>query len=239
MSQERKRILVKTLLGNSNLSVKEISRKIGVSIATVYRIKSRKVNNIGLKHRKGAGRPSILRKSIRRSLTQQTRRKPYLSVVLWRILTGKPSHETVWRAMKDLDYSKSYPDKKPMVSEKNRLVRVKWAKKHKYPKKSWYKTVFIDEMSIWLARGRIKLWTKSGQKRTPTTKHTPKINVWAGFSSMGTFPLCIFTNNMNSEMFINILEGYLLTQAEVYHKDDWRLVTDNDPKHTTLAFAES
>ena len=59
-------------------------------------------------------------------------------------------------------------------------------------------------------------------------------------------------------MFINILEGYLLTQAEVYHKDDWRLVMDNDPKHTskivkqfltqnipnhpkptTLAFAES
>ena len=73
MSQERKRILVKTLLGNSNLSVKEISRKIGVSIATVYRIKSRKVNNIGLKHRKGAGRPSILRKSIRRSLANQTK----------------------------------------------------------------------------------------------------------------------------------------------------------------------
>ena len=134
--------------------------------------------------------------------------------------------------MKDLDYSKSYPDKKTMVSEKNRLVRVNGQRSTSTP--SWYKTVFIDEMSIWLARGRIKLWTKSGQKRTaPTTKHTPKINVWAGFSSMGTFPLCIFTNNMNSEMFINILEGYLLTQAEVYHKDDWRLVMDNDPKYTS------
>ena len=85
MSQERKRILVKMLLDNSNLSVKEISRKIGVSIATVYRIKSRKVDTIGLKHRKGAGRPSM-RKSIRRSLTQQTRGKPYLSVRHCRIL---------------------------------------------------------------------------------------------------------------------------------------------------------
>ena len=132
---KRKRILVKTLLDNSNLSVKEISRKIGESIATVYRIKSRKVNHIGLKHHKGAGGPSILRKSIRRSLTQQTRRKNYLSVrTLAHLVPGKPSHETVWRAMKDLDYSKSYPDKKPLVNEKNRLVRVKWARSTSTPK---------------------------------------------------------------------------------------------------------
>ena len=89
-------------------------------------------------------------------------------------------------------------------------------------------------MSIWLSRGRIKMWTKSDTKRTaPTTKHTPKINVWAGFSSMGTFPLSIFTDNMNSQMFITILEGHLLTQAEVFHQNEWRLVMDNDPKHTS------
>ena len=116
------------------------------------------------------------------------------------------------------------------MSEKNRLARVQWAKKHKYPKKAWNKTVYTDERSIWLSRGRIKMWTKSDTKRTaPTTKHTPKINVWAGFSSMGTFPLSIFADNMNSQMFITILEGHLLTQAEVFHQNGWRLVMDNDP----------
>ncbi|KAI6655306.1 hypothetical protein LOD99_2141 [Oopsacas minuta] len=121
-----------------------------------------------------------------------------------------------------------------MISEKNRLARLQWAKKYKYPKKAWYQTVFIDEMSIWLARGRIKMWTKSGQKRiVSTTKHSLKINVWAGFSSMGTFPLCIFTENMNSQMFVDILEGHLLTQAEIFHRNEWRLVMDNDPKHTS------
>ena len=71
-------------------------------------MKSRKQDNIGLEHRKGAGRPSKLRLSIRKSISQQIRRKPYLSLrTLANLVPGKPSHETVWRAMKDLDYTKN------------------------------------------------------------------------------------------------------------------------------------
>ena len=122
-----------------------------------------------------------------------------------------------------------------MLSEKNRLFRIQWAKKFKYPKKQWAKTVFADEMSIWLSRGQIKMWTKSDRERfVPTTKHTPKINVWAAFSSMGTFPLCIFNQNMDSTLFLDILQGHLLAQAEVFHENDWQLVMDNDPKHTAI-----
>ncbi|KAI6649511.1 hypothetical protein LOD99_11876 [Oopsacas minuta] len=50
---------------------------------------------------------------------------------------------------------------------------------------------------------------------------------------MGTFPLCIFTDNIDAKMFIRILEGHLLTQAEIFHQDQWRLAMDNDPKHTS------
>ena len=65
---------------------------------------------------------------------------------------------------------------------------------------------------------------KIGQKRfAPTTKHVPKIHVWAGFSSMGTFPLCIFTENMNSDMFLQIIEGHLLTQA--CHESQWLCIS--------------
>ncbi|KAI6659674.1 hypothetical protein LOD99_14597 [Oopsacas minuta] len=78
------------------------------------------------------------------------------------------------------------------------------------------------------------MWTKSDQKRiVPTTKHSPKINVRAGFSPMGIFPLCILTENMNSQMFIDILEGHLLTHAEIFHRNEWRLVMDNDTKHSS------
>ena len=55
---------------------------------------------------------------------------------------------------------------------------------------------------------------------------------------MGTFPLSIFTDNMNSQMFIIILEGHLLAQAEVFHQNEWRLVMNNDPKHISKVVKE-
>ena len=219
----------------SYLSVQDISNSLGVSLSTVYRVKSRSSNSAGLGRKKGSGRPPKLRLSIQRSIAQQIKCKPYLSLrTLAHLAPGTPSHETVRRALKRLDYKKKYPANPPLVSERNRTYRVQWARKFKYPKKLWYQTIFADEMSIWLSRGKIKMWTKSDKTRiVRTTKHVPKINVWAAFSAMGTFPLCIFTENMNSEMFIRILEGHLLSQAEVFHQDQWRLAMDDDPKHTS------
>ena len=229
MSQLRKRQLVDTLLTSTNYSPKEIARRADVSLATVYNVKSRQK----LEHKKGAGRPKTIRNRIKPSLCQQIRRKPFLSL---RTLASQQSigasFSTVGRALRDLDYSKHSPCKIPMISEKNRLYRIKWAKKHACPKKAWSQTTFLDEMSIWLSRGNLKMWTKSGRKRlVPTVKHTPKINVWAAFSSMWTFPLSIFNHNMNSDMFLWILQTHLISQAFVFHENAWRVVMDNDPKH--------
>ena len=67
MSQRRKRLQIETLLGSSDLSVTQISKKLGFSVATIYRAKSGKQHNAGLEHHKGAGRPPRLRLSIKRS----------------------------------------------------------------------------------------------------------------------------------------------------------------------------
>ena len=43
------------------------------------------------------------------------------------------------------------------------------------------------------------LWGRGLKKRgriAPTVNHSVKINIWAAFSSMGTFALCIFDHNM-------------------------------------------
>ena len=240
MSQIHKRQLVKTLLGKNEISPKLIAKYAGVSLATVYNVKARVKSNTTLAHKKGGGRPKILRLSSRLSIAQNIRRKPHLSLRTIAKKLSKPiSYQTVRRALMDLNYSKRLPVKVPMLSEKNRLARIKWAKKFRYPKKEWAKTVFVDEMSIWLSRGQVKVWTKKYKKIiAPTTKHVPKINVWAGFSSMATFPLCIFRENMDSNMFLDIMHGHLITQAKIFHDSDWRLVLDNDPKHTAIKVQE-
>ena len=57
--------------------------------------------------------------------------------------------------------------------------------------------------------------------------------IWAAFSSVGTFSLCIFTQNLTGLLYTKILNTHLLTQANVFHENKWGLVQDDDPKYTS------
>ena len=165
MAQMKKREDIKLLLDTNRFSPRQIAQQLDVGVATVYNVRARCNKNVGLCHSKGAGRSNTLRKSICRSIIQKIRRKPYLSLrTLAKNASPQVSHETVRRALSSLDYTKRYPSKCPMLSEKNRLTRLSWAKKFKYPKKAWARTVFCDEMSIWLSRGKVKCGQKVTKK---------------------------------------------------------------------------
>ena len=117
------------------------------------------------------------------------------------------------------------------VHTRNRLKRLDFAKKNM--NKQWNKVIFCDEASFWLTSGRIKMWTKYGKTQwLPGPKHSPKVHIWAAFSSVGTFPLCIFTQNLTGLLYTKILDTDLLAQANVFHENKWGLVQDNHPKHT-------
>ena len=147
-----------------------------------------------------------------------------------RLLT--PGSKTaVHDCLRRLQYSKPLPRSVPMLSETNRLKRIEWAKRN--IGKSWNQAVFADEASFWLFGGTVRMWAKKSEFRiVPTVKHSQKVHIWAGFSAMGTFQLCMFEQNMNGDFFVKILEWHLLTQAQVFYGDQWFLVQDNDPKHT-------
>ena len=191
-SQLGKRETVHHLLSLSKLNYVEISKKVGVSLATVYNIRTKISSHSSLRHKPGAGRPRALRNSIKKSLAAHIRHKPHMSLrSLASNLVGDVSHETVRMSLKNMSYTKPYPTLAPMLSEIHKINRVKWAKKYKYPAKDWSKTIFVDEMSIWLSRGRIIMWTKRGKKRIcPTTKHSQKstfgrlFHLWEYFHSV-------------------------------------------------------
>ena len=112
-----------------------------------------------------------------------------------------------------------------MLSDKNRLKRIHWAKKH--ARKHWRNAILCDEALFSLHGGR----GKNRWQSVPKLSH--KVHIWAGFSSMGTFPLCIIRENLNGLLYCKILEWHLLSQAEVFHGNSFFLVKDNDPKDTS------
>ena len=233
MAQEVMREKIKTLLIGDTPT--EISRILDVDRGTVYRVKKRLQTNMTLKHKRGGGRPNLLSDSIKYTAAQFIKSDPETSVrkLTTRIAKTKKltvSKSTVHLTLQKLKYSKPFPVQIPLLSEKNRLFRIEWAQKNKF--KLWCRAVFADEASFWLNRGKVRMWTKSGKKRSQkTTKHSPKLHIWAAFSSFGTFPLCIFRQNLDAQFFVKILGWHLLTQAETFHGNRWFLVQDNDPKH--------
>ena len=237
MSREDIRKQILTLSEGEKHSVKEISSIIGVNRTTVWRVLKRHNSTGTVEHRKGAGRPAKLYQSVKYKCAKYVNtdlQKPVreISNDIEAKHGTSVSKSTVHRTLQKMKYSKPYPSLVPMLSEKNRLKRIEWALRNK--NKHWCHAVFSDEASFWLHAGKVRMWTKGNQKWViPTVKHSSKVHIWAAFSSMGTFPLCIFSHNLDAAFYVKILEWHLVENAKVYHDKKWFLIQDNDPKHTS------
>ena len=67
-----------------------------------------------------------------------------------------------------------------------------------------------------------------------TVKHPPKVHVWACFCANGVGRIHVFTENLDSELYKNILQEHLLdTKKKYWPNQQWYFQQDNDPKHTS------
>lgn len=86
---------------------------------------------------------------------------------------------------------------------------------------------------------RISLLFSLLQKRMkprykPCPKHPIKVHVWAGISWWGATGISIFEGIINTPMYTNILDQYLIPFiCDVYHSSH-KIMQDNDPKHTYI-----
>ena len=122
MTQE-KRKQITTLLNSGISCISKISKDVGVSRLTVYRVKKRFEENGPLKHQKGAGRPSNVRNKISYSCAryvQHDKQKPVREIAseISQKRGLEVSKSTVYRCLKDMGYSKPIAKRVPMLSEK-------------------------------------------------------------------------------------------------------------------------
>lgn len=214
---------------------REIHNKTKIPLRTIQR-NLKKFRQFGSIRRKtGSGRPRKINAVEARAIGQwvrQNNRKSLrtMAVELESQYDKKVAHTTIYRHMKTKSYQSSVPTPTPMITEKQRTVRLDWA--HRHQNDDWKRTFFVDETAFSLFRNTVRVWHQAGCRPTrKLPKIRQKVMAWGGFSIQGRTPFYTFTKIMDSEMYIQILKDYLLPTAHRMFGSRWRLVQDNDPKH--------
>lgn len=212
-----------------------LSETLNIPLRTVHSVVKRIEDGEGIERKVGSGRGRIWGVTEHRRLGQLVRFNKMESVSHFMgEMTARgsvpASRSTVWRELHRQDYVKSRGKPSPLISAQQKQQRTQWCLAHS--QRSWENVFFSDESSLWLYPNTVKIWTKSDiQPLYVRPKHSAKFHVWGAISSRGTTPLCIFQENLTSQLYTDILEGYLLPTAEVLYPDGWVFQQDNDPKH--------
>ncbi|KAK6765559.1 hypothetical protein RB195_025460 [Necator americanus] len=153
-----------------------------------------------------------------------------------------PSVRTVRRLLQDAGLNGRRPAKKPLISKKNRVARVKWTKEHiGWTRQQWNKVLFSDESKFNLmGSGGIKYVRRPAGKRfypmyqLPTVKHGGGNNMlWGCFSSHGVGPPRQIHGSLDRYGYEKILETTMRPFALQIIGKGFIFQQDNDPKHTS------
>ena len=124
----------------------------------------------------------------------------------------------------------------PMISERNKLKRREFAQMCLDEEDIFDNVIWSDESSVQLIRHTQTMRVKIGKERVlkPQAKHALKVHIWAAKSRRGATRICMFDQNMGGPLYVSILEEFLLPfLIEKFPDGQYRLMQDNDPKHTS------
>lgn len=129
----------------------------------------------------------------------------------------------------------------PLITDKNKKVRLNYAKAHKNKDFSFWKDVlFTDESkyNIFGSDGRPYVWRKSNEELLskhikPSVKHGGgSVMVWGSFSAAGPGSLHFIEGIMDQKAYLEILKANLpISKEKLGLSNSYYFYQDNDPKH--------
>ena len=125
-----------------------------------------------------------------------------------------------------------------LIRDPNKEKRVQWAKECLGD--SFENVIRSDEITVQIETHRRFCCRKKGQKprSKPRPKHPIKVHVWGGISWQGATKVCIFEGIMDANLYIKILDEFLVPFISQTFPHDHRFMQDNDPKHTSRCSRE-
>jgi len=148
----------------------------------------------------------------------------------------------VTRNLNNEGFHSRTPRKKPLISEKNRALRLEFAKKHlnKYME-FWKKVLFTDvsKYNIFGYDGKANVWRKpntamDSKHLIPTVKHgNGSVMVWGAVAASGDGNFVFVEGIMDRFQYKTILENNLKAPVDKLSLGASLIFQqDNDPKHT-------
>ena len=237
-------------LRTQGMSQKGIAARVGCSQSTVSRILkkdfSAPVNN-GRRPKKTSPQDDRTLKRIAHS----NRFKSTTSIThLWNeTMTSPVSRSTTYRRLRFHGFSSRIPCTKPLLSCKQKKKRLQFAQKYsKWTVEDWKQVIFSDESKFVMGYGNKgpRVWQQKYERHKAaylkcSVKHPASVMVWGCVSSRGVGSLCFLSpkTTVNTEVYINLLDAYLLPSVDkLFADDDFVFQHDLAPAHRSYKTAK-
>uniref|UniRef100_A0A9J8CN48 Tc1-like transposase DDE domain-containing protein n=1 Tax=Cyprinus carpio carpio TaxID=630221 RepID=A0A9J8CN48_CYPCA len=107
----------------------------------------------------------------------------------------------------------------------------------------WSKVMFSDESKFCISFGNQipRIWRKRGEAHNPrclrsSVKFPQSVMVWGAMSSAGVGPLCFLRSKVNTAIYKEVLEHFMLPAADQLYGDaDFIFQQDLAPAHSAKA----
>ncbi len=123
-----------------------------------------------------------------------------------------------WRVLRSAAQQFPYQTEKIRTNNRQRQKRLAWAKDKKdWTAAEWSKVMFSDESTFWISFGNQgpRVWRKRGEAQNPrclrsSVKFPQSVMVWGAMSSAGVGPLCFLRSKVNTAVYQDVLEHFML-----------------------------
>lgn len=225
----------------------DIARRFEVKKSAVWAIIKRYERTGSIEHKPKSGRPKKMSNKSVRMLKRISSINPFMSsnqlkVELETSGMCSVSSRTIRRRLVEEKLFSRRPAKKPLLSKKNRLARLEFARQHiHWTKDDWKRVCWSDESKFNLLNSdgiqfvRRPVGHRLDPKYTkPTVKHGGgSVIVWGCFSGFGMGPLHNIIGIMDRFMYRDILQNVMLPHVEDTLPLRFKFQQDNDPKHSS------
>lgn len=234
------------------------SRAAGTSLkeaAAMTNVSEKTVSRIYLAWKSGRGIASRKRNSGRKSgETERAQRRLHRIVATNRRQTTQQitrnfnvaqdtsvSERTIRRRLQKIGLRSCKPLRKPLISPKNKKLRLEWCRQRlDWTADQWKSVLWSDEsrFTLFPTDGRARIWRKSDEALHPANiiptvqAAGGSIMVWGTFSWHGRAPLVVFEGIVDSNDYLSLLKRELLPEVRrIFPEGRAIFQDDNAPIH--------